>query len=400
MQSITILGSTGSIGVNTLDVVSRHPDRYRIFALTCHKQTGVLIEQCLRFNPEFAVVGDESLAAQVQIRLQSAGLSTRVLSGSEGLTQVASDGGTDVVVAAIVGFAGLRPALAAARRGKRLLLANKEALVTAGDLFMRAVETGQSQLIPLDSEHSAIFQALPHGGNHAPDLSAVRRIILTASGGPFRETAVEALRTVTPEQAIAHPNWSMGRKISVDSATMMNKGLEVIEARWLFNVPVESIEVVVHPESVIHSMVEFRDGSVLAQLGDHDMRGPIAYGLAYPERIASGTAFLDFPLLKRLRFEAPDLQRFPCLRLAFDVLRSGDSAAIVLNAANEIAVEAFLGKRIGFLDIPGIIEDTLAVIPVHSIGSLEDIDQVDGAARTQASHLCSVRSSERAGGGY
>ena len=388
MQSITILGSTGSIGVNALDVISRHPEKFRIFALTCHTQTGKLLEQCRQFTPAFAVVGDEAAADQLQAHLGSAGLPTRVLAGADGLIKVSSDSRVDCVVAAIVGFAGLRPALAAASSGKRLLLANKEALVTAGHLFMRAVEAGKSQLIPLDSEHSAIFQALPHRDSSGPDVSAVRRMILTASGGPFREASLEDIRNATPEQAIAHPNWSMGRKISVDSATMMNKGLEVIEARWLFNMPVDKIEVVVHPESVIHSMVEFGDGAVLAQLGDHDMRGPIAYGLGFPERIHSGAAYLDFPRLKRLRFEAPDFQRFPCLRLAFEALRSGEWAAVVLNAANEVAVAAFLDRQIGFLDIPRVIEDTLSLIPGCDIGSLDDIDRIDAESRARALVCC------------
>jgi 1-deoxy-D-xylulose-5-phosphate reductoisomerase len=388
MQSITILGSTGSIGVNALDVISRHPDRYRVFALTCHRQIGKLIEQCRQYAPAFAVVDDEAAAEKVQAGLNSSGLATRVMFGSEGLMNVAADEHVDCVIAAIVGFAGLAPALAAARSGKRLLLANKEALVTAGGLFMRAVADGGAQLIPLDSEHSAIFQVLPHHENGVPDVSAVRRMILTASGGPFREATMEAIRDATPEQAIAHPNWSMGKKISVDSATMMNKGLEVIEARWLFDMPVENIEVVVHPESVVHSMVEFRDGSVLAQLGDHDMRGPIAYALGYPERIASGTTFLDFPRLKRLHFDAPDLKRFPCLRLAFEALNSGGSSAVVLNAANEVAVAAFLERKIRFLDIPGVIESTLSSFPAQEIESLDEVNRVDAEARAQALICC------------
>jgi 1-deoxy-D-xylulose-5-phosphate reductoisomerase len=384
LQHITVLGSTGSIGKSTLDVVSRHPDKYQIFALTAYQQDELLFEQCTRFKPRFAVMLDEQACKRLVQRIASAGLKTEVLCGVAALEQVSSAPEVDAVMAAIVGAAGLRPTLAAARAGKRILLANKETLVMAGRIFMDAVQQSGSPLLPIDSEHNAIFQALPH--QYSGDLHAggVSKILLTASGGPFRNTPLSDLREVTPDQACAHPNWSMGRKISVDSATMMNKGLEVIEAHWLFNAPADAIQVVVHPQSVIHSMVQYVDGSVLAQLGNPDMRTPIAYGLAYPERIDSGVAPLDLFKIAQLDFVAPDFERFPCLELAYRALRAGGTAPALMNAANEIAVEAFLAKRIAFLDIPRLIADVLDKLPSVAVNVLEDVLLADEQARSAA----------------
>jgi len=383
-QSITVLGSTGSIGKSTLDVIARHPERYQVFALTAAQQDELLFEQCRQFNPQFAVMMDEGAAARLAQKIKSAGLKTETLCGIEALEQVSSAPEVDAVMAAIVGAAGLRPTLAAARAGKRILLANKETLVMAGRIFMDAVKQSGSALLPIDSEHNAIFQALPH--QYSGDLSAggVSKILLTASGGPFRNTPLSELKQVTPEQACAHPNWSMGRKISVDSATMMNKGLEVIEAHWLFNAPADSIQVVVHPQSVIHSMVQYVDGSVLAQLGNPDMRTPIAYGLAYPERIDAGVAPLDLFKIARLDFVEPDFQRFPCLALAYRALRAGGTAPALMNAANEVAVEAFLNQRIAFLDIPRLIADVLDKVASHEVTVLEDVLQADERSRRVA----------------
>lgn len=319
-RRLTILGSTGSVGVNTLDVVALHPGKFEIVALTARNQTQLLFEQCLKFHPRFAVVLEPSIAEDLRRRVRQAGLGCEVLCGTDALETVAALPEVDTVMAAIVGIAGLRSTLAAARAGKRVLLANKESLVTAGPLLMDAVRTSAAQLLPIDSEHNAIFQALPASYSGSPDVAGVRRILLTASGGPFRLLPLDQLEKVTPEQACAHPNWVMGRKISVDSATMMNKGLEVIEAHWLFNVAPEQIEVVVHPESVIHSLVEYIDGSVIAQLGNPDMRTPIAHALDFPERIAAGVQFLDLASVGALHFEKPDLQRFPCLHLAYQAL--------------------------------------------------------------------------------
>ena len=387
-MNLTILGSTGSIGVSTLDVVARHPGRYRIVALTAQRRDDVLFEQCVQFKPRYAVLLDEAAAQRLQQRMATAGLDVEVLCGVAALERVASLPEVDAVMAAIVGAAGLLPTLAAARAGKKILLANKEVLVMAGRIFMDAVRLHGATLLPIDSEHNAIFQALPHDffGHHAGDFAAsgVSKILLTASGGPFRNTPLSELQNVTPEQACAHPNWVMGRKISVDSATMMNKGLEVIEAHWLFNAPPDAIQVVIHPQSVIHSLVQYVDGSVLAQLGNPDMRTPIAYALAYPERIEAGVAALDLLKVATLNFEAPDVVRFPCLALAYQALRAGGTAPAVLNAANEIAVEAFLDRRIAFLEIPRLIEEVLAALPVSAIATLEDVLVADAAARAAA----------------
>jgi 1-deoxy-D-xylulose-5-phosphate reductoisomerase len=387
MQNITILGSTGSIGTSTLDVVARHPERYQVYALTAYKQVELLFQQCVQFQPKFAVLLDEVAVAQMRARVKEAGLSVEVLSGVDALEQVCIASEVDAVMAAIVGAAGLRPTLAAARAGKKILLANKETLVLAGNVFMEAVRASGSALLPIDSEHNAIFQSLPHNYDGAMHSSGVRRILLTASGGPFRNTPLSELQHVTPEQACAHPNWVMGRKISVDSATMMNKGLEVIEARWLFNAQADDIQVVVHPQSVIHSLVEYVDGSVLAQLGNPDMRTPIAYGLAYPERIASGVGPLDLFKVARMDFVAPDFERFPCLALAYDALRAAGTAPAMLNAANEVAVEAFLDKRIAFLDIPKVISQVLNQLPINAVHELEDVLEADARARVAASAL-------------
>ena len=379
MIGITVLGSTGSIGVSTLDVIARHPARYRVVALTANRDVAGLLEQVRIHQPRFAVMADEVAAEQLARRVQAAGLDTEVLAGEEALARVAALDGVDYVMAAIVGAAGLLPALAAASAGKRVLLANKEALVVAGQQFVDAVSRSGATLLPIDSEHNAIFQCLPadYAGN--PYAAGVERIMLTASGGPFRTWNPAQLATVTPAQACAHPNWEMGRKISVDSATMMNKGLEVIEARWLFGLGADRIQVVVHPQSVIHSMVQYVDGSVLAQMGNPDMRTPIAHALAWPDRTDAGVAPLDLFEVARLDFEAPDFERFPCLRLAFEALRGGGDLPAVLNAANEIAVQAFLEERIPFTGIPRLIERALerhtASAPGQSIGDLIMIDE-------------------------
>ncbi len=387
LRNLTVLGATGTIGVNTLDVAARHPDRFKVIALTANRQVEKLHAQCRQFEPEFAVMLDADCAADLRRRLRQDGLGTEVLSGMEALEQVASLPQVDSVMAAIVGAAGLRPALAAARAGKRILLANKETLVMSGALFMDVAHRHGAELLPIDSEHNAIFQALPRG--FSPDLSenGVRRILLTASGGPFRAVPVSELEHVTPQQACAHPNWVMGKKISVDSATMMNKGLEVIEARWLFNTAPEQIEVVIHPQSVIHSMVEYADGSVLAQLGNPDMRTPIAYALSYPERIDAGVAPLDLFKIARLDFEKPDLARFPCLDLAYQALRRGGTAPALLNAANEVAVDAFLAEKIPFREIPRIIERVMGEVAVRPAESLPDVLAADEAARVSAGNM-------------
>ena len=383
-MQLTILGSTGSIGVNTLDVVRRHPDRYQVLALCAYRQVDRLYEQCLAFRPRFAVVGEAALAVQLTERLRQAGCSTEVEYGPEALVRMASLPEVDVVMAAIVGAAGLPSTLAAARAGKRVLLANKEALVMAGPVFMRAVRESGAVLLPVDSEHNAIFQSLPMGYSGDMNKGGVSRILLTASGGPFRKTPTAELAHVTPEQACAHPNWVMGRKISVDSASMMNKGLEVIEAHWLFNVPAEKIEVVIHPQSVIHSLVQYVDGSVLAELGNPDMRTPIAQALAYPERIAAGVEPLDLFEVATLHFERPDCERFPCLALAYRALREGGSASATLNAANEVAVAAFLEGKIRFTAIPEVIAGTMDAAPVTALETLQDVLEADRQAREVA----------------
>jgi 1-deoxy-D-xylulose-5-phosphate reductoisomerase len=387
VQAITVLGATGSIGVSTLDVIRRHPDRYRVHALCAHTQIDKLFEQCSEFRPRVAVMRDAALADELNRRCRQAGLNIDVRHGVEALVEVSSAPETDAVMAAIVGAAGLEPTLAAARAGKKIMLANKEVLVMAGELFMQALRESGSALLPVDSEHNAIFQSLPADFQRGLPACGVRRILLTASGGPFRDTPLSALQDVTPEQACAHPNWVMGRKISVDSASMMNKGLEVIEAHWLFNAPPEMIQVVVHPQSVIHSLVDYNDGSVLAQLGNPDMRTPIAYALAWPERIASGVEPLDLFRIAHLDFFPPDMERFRCLRLAYEALGAGGTAPAILNAANEVAVAAFLERRLPFLGIPRLIEATLAAVPAGSEGSLDDVLAADGAARRTATSL-------------
>lgn len=389
---ITILGSTGSIGVSTLDVLQRHSDRFRVVALTAHHDVEGLYQQCLRHEPEFAVMADPDAAGRLRDRLRSAGRPVEVLAGAAGLEQVAALPSVAYVMAAIVGAAGLLPTLAAARAGKRVLLANKEALVMAGPLFMTLVRDQGAELLPIDSEHNAVFQCLP-ADFAARGLAAagVRRILLTGSGGPFRTLPLEQLPEVTPDQACAHPNWRMGRKISVDSATMMNKGLEVIEACWLFAAPAERIEVVIHPQSMIHSMVEFEDGSVLAQLGNPDMRTPIAHALAWPGRVEAGVNFLDFAHLARLEFQAPDFARFPCLQLAFAALEAGGTTPAILNAANEVAVQAFLDQRIRFTDIAVVVEQTLERISGRAVDGLTTILADDAAARAAASERIAAR---------
>ncbi len=379
---VTILGSTGSIGKSTLDVLSRHTDQYELKALTANTDVKTMAQQCQQWRPQFAVMCDESAAQQLEDALRQQGSSTQVLSGVQGLCQVAALDDVDTVVAGIVGAAGLLPSLAAAEAGKRILLANKEALVMSGQLFMDAVEKHQAELLPVDSEHNAIFQCLPSAKTRVANDSGINKILLTASGGPFRTFSNEQLASVTPEQAISHPNWEMGPKISVDSATMMNKGLEVIEAHWLFSVALDDIEVVVHPQSVIHSMVSYADGSVLAQLGNPDMRTPIAHALAFPDRIESGVEPLDIFEVAKLEFEKPDFQRFPCLRLCYEAICMGGSASVVLNAANEIAVAAFLDNKIAYTDISDLIEQALESVPVdEDVTTIENILAVDAEAR-------------------
>ena len=384
IRHITILGSTGSIGTSTLDVVARHPDRFKIVALSANSQVDLLFRQCVQFKPRIAVLLDETAAAVLRRQLREEGSSTDVLGGMESLEQIVALPEVDTVMAAIVGAAGLRPTLAAARAGKKVLLANKETLVLAGNVFMDAVHASGATLLPIDSEHNAIFQALPRSYDGSLAASGVRRILLTASGGPFRDLRLSELEYVTPEQACTHPNWVMGRKISVDSASMMNKGLEVIEAHWLFNAGADDIQVVVHPQSVVHSLVEYVDGSVLAQLGNPDMRTPIAYGLSYPDRIDAGVPPLDLFEVATLNFIAPDFERFACLGLAYHALRTAGTAPALLNAANEEAVAAFLDRRISFLSIPRVIEAVLNALPVRDVGCLDDVLGADAEARLAA----------------
>lgn len=384
MMNLTILGATGSIGVSALDVVARHPDRYKVVALSGHTRIELLAEQCHQFKPAYAVTGSATAAQQLTHLLSAGGSNTRVLYGADALAHIASLSEVDAVMAAIVGAAGLMPTLAAVSAGKRVLLANKEALVMAGDIFMAEVRQSGACLLPIDSEHNAIFQSMPAG--YAGDFSpaGISRILLTASGGPFRDIKIEALSSVTPEQAVAHPKWVMGRKISVDSATMMNKGLEVIEAHWLFNAPVDRIEVVIHPQSVIHSLVEYADGSVLAQLGNPDMRTPIAHALAWPQRIDSGVQKLDLFAIGQLTFERPDLARFPCLGLAYQALRAGGNAPAVLNAANEVAVSAFLAGHLPFLKIAAVIAEALEVVPHSAVTTIDMVMAADHQGRVAA----------------
>ncbi|HZV67832.1 MAG TPA: 1-deoxy-D-xylulose-5-phosphate reductoisomerase [Telluria sp.] len=384
MQRITILGATGSIGVSTLDVLARHPDKYQVHALTAQHRVEELAAQCERFRPACAVVGTADAAQRLRALLRAKDLRIEVDYGEAALCAVASSADTDTVMAAIVGAAGLAPALAAARAGKKILLANKEALVMSGQLFMDAVREHGATLLPIDSEHNAIFQSLPASYARSPSGAGVAKILLTASGGPFLARAVETLEDVTPEQACKHPNWVMGRKISVDSATMMNKGLEVIEAHWLFGAPASQIEVVIHPQSVIHSMVSYVDGSVIAQLGNPDMRTPIANALAFPERIESGVAQLDLTAIGTLQFERPDLRRFPCLALAFEALEAGGTSPALLNAANEVAVQAFLEARIGFRDIDRVIARVMHENEHGPAASIEAVMAQDARARRAA----------------
>ncbi|MDN5870740.1 MAG: 1-deoxy-D-xylulose-5-phosphate reductoisomerase [Nitrococcus sp.] len=396
MQRITILGATGSIGVNTLDVIARHPQRFEVFALAANRDGERLFEQCRRFQPRYAVLADAQAAATLRERIgELAGCPTQVLGGAQALIEVAGASEVDCVVAGIVGSAGLLPTLAAARGGKRILLANKEALVMAGALFLAEVKRNGATLIPVDSEHNAVYQCLPAQFGQRPLTElGVRRILLTASGGPFRCRPLAELRSVTPAQACAHPNWVMGRKISVDSATLMNKGLELIEACLLFDVEADRVEAVIHPQSIVHALVEYVDGSLLAQLGNPDMRTPLAHALATPGRIVSGTRALDLLSAHRLEFEAPDHQRFPCLNLAYKAMQAGGTAPAILNAANEVAVGAFLRERLRFTDISVVIEHTLEAVTAGVAADLDQLLAVDRNARRVAERAVA----ERAGG--
>jgi len=385
LRNVTVLGSTGSIGVSTLDVIRRHPDRFKVAALTAAKQIDRLANQCIEFNPAIAVVSDADGAKRLSELLDDKKLKTQVMYGADALVTAVTDSACNTVMAAIVGAAGLVPALAAAKAGKRVLLANKEALVMSGDLFMNAMKLGGGELLPIDSEHNALFQCLPANFAKSPQShSGVEELWLTASGGPFRNTPITELASITPAQACAHPNWVMGRKISVDSATMMNKGLEVIEAFWLFGLPLEKIKVLIHPQSVVHSMVRYRDGSVIAQMGQPDMRIPIAYGLSWPERIDAGVGQLDLTQFAALSFSEPDFERFPCLALAFAAATLGGTAPTVLNAANEIAVAAFLDQGLPYLNIPVVVEHVLNSIASIPASSIEHILDVDAQARESA----------------
>jgi len=388
-QALTLLGATGSIGASTLDVLARHRDRFRVFALSAYRAADALLALCLRHAPRYAVLSGLAEDAGLRRRYADAGCRTELLFGARALELVAADPECDVVMAAIVGAAGLAPALAGARAGKRLLLANKEALVMAGPFFMRAVRESGATLLPIDSEHNAVFQCLPQEAGRA-SVRAVRRILLTASGGPFRLAPIERLSLVTPDEACAHPNWVMGRKISVDSATMMNKGLEVIEARWLFDIAPERIEVLIHSQSIIHSLVEFMDGSVIAQLSNPDMRVPIAYALGFPERIESGATPLELAAVGQLSFERPDAQRFPCLGLAYAALRDSGTAPAVLNAANEVAVAAFLEGKLRYTAIAEVIEEVLTRIPAAAADSLDAVLEADRSARCAAADRVAV----------
>jgi 1-deoxy-D-xylulose-5-phosphate reductoisomerase len=391
MKGIAVLGATGSIGVNTLDVIARHPDRYRVEALGAQRNVEGLLKQIEQFRPPLAALTDPDAAQVLEARLRSSGLPTRVLTGPESLETLATLPQVDQVMAAVVGAAGLRSTLAAARAGKRLLLANKESLVMSGPLLMAAVQASGCELLPIDSEHNAIFQCLPHGAKAGREPEGVRRILLTASGGPFRDWAAQDIAAATPEEACRHPNWVMGRKISVDSASLMNKGLELIEACFMFGLPPARVQIVVHPQSVIHSLVEYVDGSVLAQLACPDMRTPIAYGMAWPERIEAGTDFLDLIRTGQLDFREPDITRFPCLALARAVAETGGLAPAILNAANEVAVTAFLERRLNFPDIPAVIECVLSRAAGGEIRSLDDVLQADAEARGLALEFCRTR---------
>jgi len=387
MIGVTILGSTGTIGVNTLDVIARHDQQFFVTALTANKNVDDLFGQCQQWKPRYAVMADDDSADQLDKKLKQISSETEVLSGIAGLERVASLNETDYVMAGIVGAAGLLPTLAAAKAGKRVMLANKEALVMSGQLFMDAIKENGAELLPIDSEHNAIFQSMPIDYSAGFEQAGINKILLTASGGPFRNRPVSDLESVTPEQAVAHPNWEMGRKISVDSATMMNKGLEVIEACWLFDTDTQHIQVVIHPQSVIHSMVQYNDGSVLAQLGNPDMRTPIAYAMGWPERIDSGVDDLDLFDIAQLNFERPDPDRFPCLRLASEAMDAGGTKTTILNAANEIAVEAFLSGGLKFSAIPVVIEKTLSAVKGRSAESIDVILEADFNAREYAQEV-------------
>lgn len=394
-QKVTILGSTGSIGGSALDVIARHPDLYSVYALTANQSVSKLIEQCRQFQPQYAVIKEASLAPQLIQQLADVAPDTQVLSGENGLSLVCESEQVDTVLAAIVGAAGLAPTLTAVMASKKVLLANKEALVMAGKLFMDAVAASGCTLLPIDSEHNAIFQCLPERYDNLQQ-AGVERILLTASGGPFRTKNLSDLASVTPDQACSHPNWSMGRKISVDSATMMNKGLELIEACWLFATSPDQIQVVIHPQSVIHSMVQYRDGSVLAQLGNPDMRTPIAHALAWPNRIDAGVQPLDMFAVARLDFEPPDLDRFPCLAIAMEAGRQDDCSACIVNAANEVAVDAFLNKNLSFVAIPMVIESVLSAMEIPKVESLEQVVLVDQEARSKAREIIARSSTSSA----
>jgi 1-deoxy-D-xylulose-5-phosphate reductoisomerase len=383
MQSITILGATGSIGRSTLDVIGQHPDKYSVFALTGQSQLKLLAQQSVEFNAKYAVVTDEASAKQLSQIIKDLKGKTEVLFGEQALCDVASSSQVQVVMAAIVGAAGLLPTLSAVESSKKVLLANKESLVMAGSIFMHAVQQHSANLLPIDSEHNAIFQCLP-SNNALDSQTAVKKLILSASGGPFRTWTAEQMQSVTPEQACAHPNWSMGNKISVDSASMMNKGLECIEAKWLFDTDIKNIDVLIHPQSIVHSLVQYVDGSVLAQLGNPDMRTPIAHGLAWPERISSNVPDLDLAEIAQLTFEQPDLEAFPCLKLAYHAAEVAGDAPAVLNAANEIAVDAFLNQRLGFTDIAKVVEQTLNTFDFFEPDTLAAVQESDARARRTA----------------
>ncbi len=386
MQQITVLGSTGSIGCSTLDVIKRHEQRYQVFALTAHSNVDVLVKQCIEFKPQYAVISDDTRLDELQSKLSASDCSSQALAGLEGLVFVSEHSDVDTVVSAIVGSVGLFPTMAAVKSGKKILLANKESLVMAGKAFMDAVKDHNATLLPLDSEHNAIFQCLPQS-YQTLHSAGVEKILLTASGGPFRSYLVDELKFVTPDQACAHPNWSMGRKISVDSASMMNKGLEFIEARWMFDAQVDQIQVVIHPQSVIHSMVQYADGSTLAQMGNPDMRTPIAHALAWPQRVQSGVKPLDLFSVARLDFEEPDFERFPCLCLAMTAAREDSTLAAVMNAANEIAVDAFLNNAIRFTEIATVVESTMSKVASPVTTDLDEIVAIDSEARVVAKSL-------------
>lgn len=383
-QWVSVLGSTGSIGLSTLDVIARHPERWQVYALTANDNVDALFRQCTQFVPRYAVMRDATAAEQLSERLRAHGSDCEVLAGEQNLSRIAAADAVDIVMAAIVGAAGLESSLAAASAGKKILLANKESLVMSGRLFMNAVAESGAQLLPIDSEHNAIFQCMPGGYATGTQAESVSKILLTGSGGPFRELSIEQMARVTPEQACEHPNWNMGAKISVDSATMMNKGLELIEALWLFDAATEDVEIVIHPQSVIHSMVQYNDGSVLAQMGNPDMRTPIAHGLAWPERVDAGVAALNLVKVAQLDFEQPDFDRFPCLRLATEAARKGGSYSCALNAANEVAVDAFLNRRLAFTGIAELIEHALELGSSVELTTVEEVKLLDARTRQVA----------------